>query len=80
MDFLRLKLDMKEPEIIELLYPELEEILKVTKIGRGEYQRKAFVAVCNKNGITGLGEKSAATDEEAIEGTRRNARLFFNWT
>ena len=57
LDFLRLKLDLKEPEIIELLYPEVEEILKVTKIGRGECQRKAFVAVCKENGITGLGKK-----------------------
>ena len=76
LDFRRLKLDLKEPEIIDLLYPQLEEeILKVTSIGSGEYQRKAFVAVGNKNGLIGLGKKCAATDKEAIEGARRNARL-----
>ena len=76
LDFRRLKLDLKEPENIDLLYPELEEeILKVRNIGSGEYQRKAFVAVGNKNGLIGLGKNSAATDKEAIEGTRRKTRL-----
>ena len=76
LDLRRLKLDLKVPEIIDVLYPGLqEEILKVVNIGTGQYQRKAFVAVGNKNGLIGLGKKCGRTDKEAIEGAKRNARL-----
>ena len=67
---------MKEPEKNDLLYPGLhEEIIKVTIIRTGEYQRKAFNAVGNKNGLIDLGKKCARTDKEVIEGAKRNARI-----
>ena len=76
LDFRQQKLVSKEPEIIDVLYPELkEEIRQVTNIGTGQYTRKAFVAVGNGNGLIGLRKKCAATDEEAIAGAKRNARL-----
>ena len=70
------KLEIKEPQIIDLLYPNLkEEVIKVTNIGTGEYQRKAFVVVGDGNGLIGLGEKCAANSKDAIAGAKRNARL-----
>ena len=75
-DLKRLNLIVKEPEIIDLLYPNLkEEILKVTNIGQGQYQRKAFVAVGDGNGLIGLGKRCAQNDQEAINGARRNAKI-----
>ena len=75
-DFKRLKMDLKEPEIIDMRFPELrEEILKVINIGRGQYQRKAYVAVGDGKGVIGLGKKCAGNDDDAIKGAKRNARL-----
>ena len=75
-DLKRMGLPVKESEIIDLLYPDLkEEILKVTNIGQGQYQRKAYVAVGNGSGLIGLGKKCAENDKTAIIGARRNAKL-----
>ena len=75
-DFKKLKTDWKEPEIIEMLYPELrEEILKVINIGQGQNQRKAYIAVGDGKGVIGLGKKCAGNDADAIKGAKRNARL-----
>ena len=70
------QLEIKEPEIIDFLYPNLkEEVLKVTNIGHGQYRRKAFVAVGDGQGLVGLGKKCAGNSKDAIAGARRNARL-----
>ena len=72
----RLKLDVKEPEIIDHLYPDLqEEVLKISNIGQGQYRRKAFVIVGDGKGLLGLGRKCAGNNKEAIAGAKRNARL-----
>ena len=71
-----LNLELKEPEIVDILYPNLrEEVLKVRNIGQGQYQRKAYVAVGDGKGLIGLGKKCAANDIEAIKGAKKNARL-----
>ena len=75
-EFRRLKLELKEPEIVDKLFPNLrEEVLKVTNIGHGQYQRKAYVVVSDGQGLIGLGRKCAGDDLEAINGAKRNARL-----
>ena len=72
----RLKLEIREPKIVYTLLPDLkEEVLKVTNIGQGQYQREAFVIVGDGQGLIGLGKRCGSNDREAIVGAKRNARL-----
>ena len=69
-------MEIREPETVYTLLPDLkEEVLKVTNIGQGQYQREAFVIVGDGQGLIGLGKRCSSNDREAIVGAKRNARL-----
>ena len=71
------KLQNQEPEIIDHLIPNglHVEILKTSSIGDGQYRRKAWVAIADRNGLLGLGSRCARTTTEAIRGATKNAKL-----
>ena len=71
------KIEIKEPEIIDFLVPNglYVEILKTTSIGDGQYRRKAWVAVGDRNGLIGLGSRCGRNNTDAIRGATKNAKL-----
>ena len=71
------KLQIQEPGIFDHLIPNglHVEILKTSSIGDGQYRRKAWVAIADRNGLLGLGSRCARTTTEAIRGATKNAKL-----
>ena len=62
-------------EIFDHLYSDLkEEVLKLTNIGQGKYQ-KSLVIEGDGRGLLGLGRKCAGNDKEVTVGVKRDARL-----
>ena len=60
----KLKLEVREPEIIDTLFLDLvEDVIKVTKNGQRQYQLKAFVIVGDGRGLIGLGMGCGVNDQ-----------------
>ncbi|MFH1056448.1 MAG: 30S ribosomal protein S5 [Candidatus Micrarchaeota archaeon] len=74
-------LKILEPEIIDILIPDLsEEVVQVTSVQRmtayGRKQRmRAVVIMGNHNGIIGVGVGKAAETREAIEKAVKDAKM-----